>query len=79
MRMYACGVLSQCIIHQLNHKHYTQSPPTYNRQVLALAMHNDLSDEKLTSLFPADVVARARKYKSVTPHGFGAYTNSTGV
>lgn len=56
---------------------------TYYRQVLALC---DLPAEcgvdhpSVSQMFPADVVLRARKYRSaIGPAGTGAYTNSQGV
>jgi len=56
---------------------------TYYRQVLALC---DLPAEcgvdhpSVSQMFPADVVLRARKYRSaIGPAGTGAYTNSQGI
>jgi len=56
---------------------------TYYRQVLALC---DLPAEygvdhpSVSQIFPADVIERARKYRSaIGPAGTGAYTNSQGV
>jgi len=56
-----------------------QKPITFFRQVLALVSYPEmLSRPELARLFPADAIARARKYLSVVPGGTGAYQDSQG-
>ena len=56
-----------------------QIPLTFNRQVMCLLMAPFLIDNpKVTSLFPPDVVARAKLYLSHIKGGLGAYSDSRG-
>jgi aspartate/methionine/tyrosine aminotransferase len=59
-----------------------QKPLSYIRQVLALCEYPDLLDSPAArdgKVFPADVVAQARKILEATKHGLGAYSESKGV
>jgi len=57
-----------------------QQPITFFRQVLALAQYPALlNDPRAAALFPADALARARKYVSDFSGGTGAYTTSQGT
>jgi alanine transaminase len=60
-----------------------QAPITYYRQVLALCdlpAAQGVDHPKVSELFPADVVQRAREYRElIGPSGTGAYTHSQGI
>lgn len=57
-----------------------QKPITFFRQVFSLVNNLDLLNHpRVGELFPADAIARARKYVDAVPGGTGAYTNSQGV
>jgi len=60
-----------------------QAPITYYRQVLALCdlpAEQGVDHPKVHEMFPADVVERAREYRSIIgPSGTGAYTHSQGI
>lgn len=57
-----------------------QQPITFFRQVLALCQYPALLDHpNAASIFPADAIARARKYLTAIGSGTGAYTNSKGL
>jgi aspartate/methionine/tyrosine aminotransferase len=55
-----------------------QKPLTYLRQLLALCQYPELIASG-AGLFPADVVATARRVLEGTCHGLGAYSESKGV
>jgi aspartate/methionine/tyrosine aminotransferase len=55
-----------------------QRPITWVRQVVALAEYPELLERAPAGLFPADVVAAARRVLEGTQHGLGAYTESKG-
>jgi glutamate--glyoxylate aminotransferase len=56
-----------------------QSPITFNRQVMALLMAPFLIDHpNAASMFPTDVIDRAKLYLSKMGGGLGAYTDSKG-
>lgn len=56
-----------------------QKPITFFRQVLALVNYPQLMDQpEAASLFPADVLERARTYMASIPGGTGAYQDSRG-
>ena len=55
-----------------------QYPLTFVRQVLSLIVNPSLLEMKnVSSLFPADVIARAKSYLAAQP--MGAYSNSQGI
>lgn len=57
-----------------------QIPLTFNRQVMCLLMAPFLIDNpKVNSLFPSDVIARAKLYLSHIKGGLGAYSDSRGT
>lgn len=57
-----------------------QKPVSFFRQVLALCDYPDVLDNpKVEELYPADAVARARRYLAAIPGGVGAYSQSKGV
>jgi len=60
-----------------------QQPITFYRQVLALCdlpAANGVDHPNITSIFPQDVVDRAREMRSIIgPSGTGSYTNSQGL
>ncbi|KAF6137028.1 hypothetical protein GIB67_030792 [Kingdonia uniflora] len=57
-----------------------QKPLTFPRQVVALCQAPFLLDDPNVGLvFPADVIARARHYLSLTSGGLGAYSDSRGL
>jgi len=57
-----------------------QQPLTFFRQLLALVEYPPLMlSPKVGDLFPADVIARAKKIVSGTPGGVGAYSHSKGL
>jgi aspartate/methionine/tyrosine aminotransferase len=57
-----------------------QKPLSYIRQVLALCEYPALLDSpSVGSLFPADVVERAKRVLEGTKYGLGAYSESKGV
>ncbi|CAI5956621.1 unnamed protein product [Closterium sp. NIES-65] len=57
-----------------------QKPMTFPRLVLALAEAPFLMENPETAkLFPADAIARAKKYLSFTTGGIGAYSDSRGL
>jgi glutamate--glyoxylate aminotransferase len=57
-----------------------QKPLTFNRQVLSLLMAPFLLDDpNVSSLFPDDVIQRAKKYLNAAVGGVGAYSDSKGV
>jgi len=55
-----------------------QKPLTFIRQLLALTQYPELI-ETAASLFPADMLATAKKLLAGTKHGLGAYSESKGV
>jgi len=56
-----------------------QKPITFGRQVLALMMAPFLMDDpNIGSMFPPDVIARAKTYLTHLKGGLGAYTDSKG-
>ena len=56
-----------------------QKPITFYRQVLSLLEHPELLDEtNIESLYPKDVIERAREYLEKSKFGVGAYTNAQG-
>lgn len=57
-----------------------QKPLTFPRQVVALCQAPFLLDDPNVGLiFPADAIARAKHYLSLTSGGLGAYSDSRGV
>ncbi|KAK9119799.1 hypothetical protein Scep_017892 [Stephania cephalantha] len=57
-----------------------QKPLTFPRQVVALCQAPFLLDDpNVELLFPADVIARAKHYLSLTSGGLGAYSDSRGL
>ncbi len=57
-----------------------QSPLTYLRQTLSLIEHPELMNQQaVVSLYPGDVISRAKSILQRHPHGSGAYTQSTGI
>lgn len=57
-----------------------QKPLTFPRQVIALCQAPFLLDDpNVGLLFPADAIARARHYLSITSGGLGAYSDSRGL
>ncbi|KAL6007122.1 Glutamate--glyoxylate aminotransferase 2 [Asimina triloba] len=57
-----------------------QKPLTFPRQVIALCQAPFLlEDPNVGLLFPADAIARAKHYLSLTPGGLGAYSDSRGI
>ncbi|XP_028754501.1 glutamate--glyoxylate aminotransferase 2-like [Neltuma alba] len=57
-----------------------QRPLTFPRQVVALCQAPFLLDDpNVDLLFPADAIARAKHYLSMTPGGLGAYSDSRGI
>jgi alanine transaminase len=57
-----------------------QQPITFFRQVFAAVNYPQLLDHPAaSSIFPADVLARARWYQAAIPGGTGAYSNSQGI
>eukprot|EP00245_Coleochaete_scutata_P011282 TRINITY_DN4160_c0_g1_i1.p1 TRINITY_DN4160_c0_g1~~TRINITY_DN4160_c0_g1_i1.p1 ORF type:complete len:537 (-),score=86.64 TRINITY_DN4160_c0_g1_i1:994-2451(-) len=57
-----------------------QKPLTFPRQVMALCQAPFLMDDPNSSkLFPADAIARAKHYLSLTSGGVGAYSDSRGL
>ncbi|KAL9253202.1 Glutamate--glyoxylate aminotransferase 2-like protein [Drosera capensis] len=57
-----------------------QKPLTFPRQVVALCQAPFLLDDpNVGFLFPADVIARAKHYLSLTSGGLGAYSDSRGI
>ncbi|KAL2903360.1 Glutamate--glyoxylate aminotransferase 2 [Bienertia sinuspersici] len=57
-----------------------QKPLTFPRQVIALCQAPFLLDDPNVGLiFPADAIARAKHYLSLTSGGLGAYSDSRGV
>lgn len=60
-----------------------QTPITYYRQVLALCdlpAKNGVDHPDVETMFPKDVVQRAREYRAaIGPCGTGAYTHSQGI
>ncbi|KAM0943747.1 putative transferase [Dioscorea sansibarensis] len=57
-----------------------QKPLTFARQVIALCQAPFLLDDpNVGLLFPADAVARAKHYLSLTSGGLGAYSDSRGL
>ncbi|XP_073129729.1 glutamate--glyoxylate aminotransferase 2 [Henckelia pumila] len=57
-----------------------QKPLTFPRQVVALCQAPFLLDDPNVGLiFPADAIARAKHYLSMTPGGLGAYSDSRGL
>lgn len=56
-----------------------QQPITFFRQVFALVNYPQLlEDPRTAQLFPADAIARARKYVASIPGGTGAYSKQPG-
>ncbi len=55
-----------------------QRPITWVRQVIALVEYPELIDRAPAGLFPADVLAAARRVLEGSQHGPGAYTESKG-
>ncbi|XP_029123125.1 glutamate--glyoxylate aminotransferase 2 isoform X2 [Elaeis guineensis] len=57
-----------------------QKPLSFPRQVVALCQAPFLLDDpNVGLLFPADAIARARHYLSMTSGGLGAYSDSRGI
>ncbi|KAF2301665.1 hypothetical protein GH714_028556 [Hevea brasiliensis] len=57
-----------------------QKPLTFPRQVVALCQAPFLLDDpNVGLLFPADAIARAKHYLSMTSGGLGAYSDSRGI
>ncbi|KAF7829322.1 glutamate--glyoxylate aminotransferase 2 [Senna tora] len=57
-----------------------QKPLTFPRQVVALCQAPFLLDDpNVAVLFPADAIARAKHYLSLTTGGLGAYSDSRGL
>ncbi|GAB2214299.1 hypothetical protein Droror1_Dr00018641 [Drosera rotundifolia] len=57
-----------------------QKPLTFPRQVVALCQAPFLLDDpNVGLLFPADAIARAKHYLSLTSGGLGAYSDSRGI
>eukprot|EP00249_Psilotum_nudum_P012418 c23775_g2_i1 orf=324-842(+) len=57
-----------------------QKPLTFPRQVMALCQAPFLMDDpNVNLLFPADAIARAKDYLSMTSGGLGAYSDSRGL
>lgn len=57
-----------------------QKPLTFPRQVIALCQAPFLiEDPNVDLLFPADAIARAKHYLSMTSGGLGAYSDSRGI
>ncbi|XP_073315504.1 glutamate--glyoxylate aminotransferase 2 [Primulina huaijiensis] len=57
-----------------------QKPLTFPRQVIALCQAPFLLDDpNVGLLFPADAIARAKHYLTMTPGGLGAYSDSRGL
>lgn len=57
-----------------------QKPLTFPRQVVALCQAPFLLDDPNVELvFPADAIARAKHYLSITSGGLGAYSDSRGL
>lgn len=57
-----------------------QKPLTFPRQVVALCQAPSLLDDPNVGLvFPADAIARAKHYLSLTSGGLGAYSDSRGL
>ncbi|ESQ34451.1 hypothetical protein EUTSA_v10007514mg [Eutrema salsugineum] len=57
-----------------------QKPLTFPRQVVALCQAPFLLDDpNVGMLFPADAIARAKHYLSLTSGGLGAYSDSRGI
>uniref|UniRef100_A0A2P2MND8 alanine transaminase n=1 Tax=Rhizophora mucronata TaxID=61149 RepID=A0A2P2MND8_RHIMU len=57
-----------------------QKPLTFPRQVIALCQAPFLlNDPNVGLLFPADAIARAKHYLSLTSGGLGAYSDSRGI
>lgn len=57
-----------------------QKPITFVRQVLALLDYPELLEqEAVSTLFPADVISRAKELLSEIPGGTGAYSESQGL
>ncbi|CAN6452913.1 unnamed protein product [Victoria cruziana] len=57
-----------------------QKPLTFPRQVIALCQAPFLMDDPNVGLvFPADAIARAKHYLSLTSGGLGAYSDSRGL
>ncbi|XP_057542379.1 glutamate--glyoxylate aminotransferase 2 [Amaranthus tricolor] len=57
-----------------------QKPLTFPRQVIALCQAPFLLDDPNVGLvFPADAIARAKHYLSLTSGGLGAYSDSRGI
>ena len=56
-----------------------QKPLTFIRQVLSLVEYPDLlNNPNVSSLYPSDVIERAKEYIKKTKFGVGAYSNSQG-
>lgn len=67
-----------------NPQELQQAPITFFRQVMALVTYPQLLDAsagggELSNVFPADAIARARRYMATIPGGSGAYSNSQGI
>ncbi|KAG0479362.1 hypothetical protein HPP92_010220 [Vanilla planifolia] len=57
-----------------------QKPLTFPRQVIALCQAPFLIDDpNVETIFPADAIARAKHYLSMTSGGLGAYSDSRGL
>ncbi|KAH6828041.1 alanine-2-oxoglutarate aminotransferase 2 [Perilla frutescens var. hirtella] len=57
-----------------------QKPLTFPRQVVALCQAPFLLDDPNVGLiFPADAIAKAKNYLSMTPGGLGSYSDSRGI
>ncbi len=57
-----------------------QHPLTYIRQTLALIECPELlSNPKISTIIPADIIAKAKEILQKHPHGTGAYSHSLGI
>ena len=62
-----------------NPQNLGQKPLTFSRQLLSLCSYPDLIDHpEVTTIFPKDVVNRAKTFLSSIP-SFGGYTDSLGI
>lgn len=71
----------QIIFTNVGNPHALGQPPlTFNRQVMALCTAPFLMDTpEISAMFPADVIARAKKILTMIPGGVGAYSDSRGA
>ncbi|KAK9030083.1 hypothetical protein V6N11_031517 [Hibiscus sabdariffa] len=76
-----CYVVVEIIFTNVGNPHALgQRPLTFPRQVVALCQAPFLLDDpNVGLLFPADAIASAKRYLSMTPGGLGAYSDSRGL